>query len=474
MIETPVLLDISVLMVEDNSDLAAMTANHLQQQGAKVHIASTLNEGSTIYSKVEVDLVLLDLQLPDGLGTELLAELHNKDPELPVIMLTQFANVRTAVESMKKGAIDFLEKPFRYEDLDIAVARAMTMNELRREIRQLQRAALTSETAMMHSNNATMKAIWHQIDTLAPIPSNILITGENGTGKEVIARALHNRSLRAKKPFIAVNCSGLTETLIEDRLLGHEPGAFTDGRTLHRGDFELAHEGTIFLDEIGDMPVKLQTHLLRVVEQRTFTRMGGEREIKVDIRLLAATNRNLEEAMEEGGFRLDLFYRLDVVRIMIPPLRERREDIPLLIAAFLRELGQALNKPRRHISASALQLLLAYNWPGNIRELRNAVENALIFCNGTDILPEHLPLKIQKVTTSISGPAPDSQWEQWIDAAPLHSFSLAETTELVERLLVLRALRQSGWHRRTAADVLGITDVLLNYRMKKHGITQEK
>ncbi|HKD76309.1 MAG TPA: sigma-54 dependent transcriptional regulator, partial [Ktedonobacterales bacterium] len=385
------LKDTIILLVEDNTSLAEMTAARLRSLGAAVHVAETLARGEVIARHEAVDLALFDLQLPDGLGTDLLAKLHADDPDLPVIMLTAHANVENAVAAMKLGAVDFLQKPFTPDDLDVAIERAMAMNTLRREVRQLRRTADAGKDNVVRGTSPAMRQVWDLVATIAPADTNVLITGENGTGKEVLACAIHATSRRAGGSFIPVNCGGITETLIEDHLFGHEAHAFTDARSMKRGDFELADKGTIFLDEIGEMPLNLQPNLLRVLDQRRFFRIGGEREIRVDARVIAATNRDLEACVALGSFRQDLYFRLNVFEIKMPALRERRGDIPLLVAAFLHDLGRALGKPKRRIAETALRLLCAYDWPGNVRQLRNVVERALILCQGSEIFPEHLP-----------------------------------------------------------------------------------
>jgi DNA-binding NtrC family response regulator len=466
--------DTIILLVEDNATLAEMTAARLRSSGAVVRVAETLAQGEGIARHEAVDLALFDLQLPDGLGTDLLAKLHADDPDLPVIMLTAHANVENAVAAMKLGAVDFLQKPFTPGDLDVAIERAMEMNTLRREIRQLRRTADAGKDSTVRGSSQAMQQIWELVATIAPSDTNVLITGENGTGKEVLACAIHAASRRAGGSFIPVNCGGITETLIEDHLFGHEAHAFTDARAMKRGDFELADKGTIFLDEIGEMPLNLQPNLLRVLDQRRFFRIGGEREIRVDVRVIAATNRDLEACVAHGSFRQDLYFRLNVFEIKMPALRERREDIPLLVAAFLHDLGRALGKPKRRIASMALRLLCAYSWPGNVRQLRNVVERALILCQGSEILPDHLPPELLGRRDMLSNaPDADSLWERWLDAAPFGEMAPDVVKDRVERFLILRSLRNAGWQRGAAARQLGFSTDLLRHYMKKHKIQEE-
>ncbi len=463
-----------ILLVEDDASLARFTADWLREAGATVQHAATLAEGAACARRVPIDLALLDLHLPDGLSTTLLADLRAADPDLPVIMLTEYGSVSTAVESMKLGAVDYLEKPYQQANLAYAIERALTLDGLRREVRSLRRTEQAGRDAAVRGTSPAMSAIWEMVAQIAPSDANILITGESGTGKEMLARALHTASQRAKGPFIPVNCGGITATLAEDQLFGHEAHAFTDARALRRGDFELADRGTIFLDEIGEMPLSMQPNLLRVLDSRRFFRLGGEREIRVDVRVIAATNRALAEAVAQGQFRQDLLFRLNVFTIHLPPLRERREDIPLLIAAFLRDLGQSLKKPKRRLSASTLRLLVAYDWPGNVRQLRNVLERALILCPGTDIQPAHLPPEITgQRDAAVATPNPDVLWERWLDAAPFDVIALSEGEQHIERLLIERALRQTGGVRGEAAQLLGVSPDSLGYYLKKHGLKKD-
>ncbi len=464
----------TVLMVEDDETLAHFTAQHLGAAGATVEIAPTLAAARGALKRLQVDLALFDLHLPDGLSTTLLAEARADDPDLAVIMITQRSTVRVAVEALHLGALDFLEKPYQQDDLDLAIVRAMTMDGLRREIRQLRRVTQIGKEAIVQGASAAMRQVWEQVESVAGRDSTVLITGENGTGKEVIAQTLHHSSPRARGPFIPVNCSALTETLVEDTLFGHEQNSFTGAHSLRRGDFELAGKGTLFLDEIGDMPVSGQVKLLRAIETRKFMRLGGEREIHVDVRIIAATNVDLEAAKQQGRFRSDLFFRLNVFPIHVSPLRERREDIPMLLAAFLRDLGKALGKPKRHLNATTLRLLVAYDWPGNVRQVRNVVERALILCQGDEILPEHLPPEITGGQT-LQMPAVnlDVLWERWLDGAPFQNPDLNEAKSQVERLLVQRALRQFSGSRGEAARSLGLSAESLGYYLKKHRLLDD-
>ncbi len=463
--------DAAILFVDDDETLVQFVAPQLRAEGATVHTSGSVAGAMAIARRVELDLALLDLQLPDGTGIDVLAQLRTMSPELPIVMFTAYADVRSAVEAMKLGAVDYLQKPFSRDDLALALERAMTLDALRREIRQLQRLETSGKGAIVYGESHAMRAIWHMVETVAPTDANVLITGENGTGKEIVARAIHAASRRQEGPFIPVNCGGMTETLVEDQLFGHEAHAFTDARSQRRGDFELANKGTIFLDEIGEMPIMLQPTLLRVLDQRRFFRIGGEREIHTDVRVIAATNRDLDEAMRQGAFRQDLLFRLKVFTIAMPPLRDRREDIPLLTAVFLRDIGQSLGKPKRRVTPETLHLLSTYDWPGNLRQLRNVVEHALIVCQGPEILPGHLPTELGGGQQPSFGPHSDHLWERWLNATPGAIASIDEFEERIDRLLVERALRQSPT-KTGAAHLLGVTPANLAYRIKKHGLRE--
>ncbi len=461
----------SVLIVDDNETLLESTTRILRAAGAEVFPALTIAAGMQIAQHEAIGLALLDLNLPDGSGLDLLAQLREMTPELPVIMLTAYGNVRSAVAAMKLGAVDYLEKPFSPADLELAIERAMTLDALRREIRQLRRIIPGSRGSVIPGDSAAMRTIWRLVETVAPTDANVLIIGESGTGKEIIARAIHAASTRSSGPFIPVNCGGIPETLVEDQLFGHEAHAFTDARAMRRGDFELADRGSIFLDEIGEMPLNSQPALLRVLDQRRFMRIGGERELRVDVRVIAATNRNLDEAVEQGTFRQDLLFRLNVFTVTVPPLRDRREDLPLLVAAFLRDIGQSLGKTKRRLAPETLQQLVAYDWPGNLRQLRNVIEHALILCQGSVIVPEHLPAEIRGQSAGMPDvPDATTRWEQWFDQIPGDDLSLNAISDRLERHLVLRALRLAGGRKAEAARALGLTSDLLRYRLQKHGL----
>ncbi len=462
------LADEVLLLVDDNDSLLHFTAQQLRARGATVHTAETIAQSMEVAKKHEIDVALLDLQLPDGTGLDLLSRLRADDPDLPVLMLTQYANIRSAVEAMRLGAVDYLEKPYTIEGLEVALERARTLNTLRREIRQLRRATSEGREGFVRPTSAAMAEVWRIIERVAPTDATVLITGESGTGKDVVARALHAASQRSTGPFIALNCGGMTETLAEDQLFGHEEHSFTDARKMRRGDFELADKGTLFLDEIGEMPLAVQPNLLRAIETKRFYRIGGEREIRTDARFVAATNRDLDVAVAQGAFREDLLFRLNVFTLDLPPLRQRREEIPMLAAAFLRDLGRGLGKPKARITSDALRLMQHYDWPGNIRQLRNAIERALILAPGAEIAPDHLPPEIagRPDVAELLLDA-DVQWERWLDAAPFGAIPLKEARKRVDQFIMQRALREASGKRADAAQSLGMSYETFTYHLKK-------
>ncbi len=459
-----------ILIVEDDPVQADYAARFLAARNAEPVIAENVEQAIEKLRHYECTLALLDYQLPDGTGLDVLQAMLQIAPDTPAIMLTKFSNTPTAVKAMQLGAIDFLEKPYTFEALEVAINRALNMNALRREAMFLRREVLNRKDVPVRGSSEAMAQLWKTVEQIAPSNSSALLIGENGTGKEVIARAIHTLSKRSHGPFIAVNCGGMTETLIEDQLFGHEPFSFTDARALRRGDFELAHTGTLFLDEIGELPLKLQPNLLRALDQRSFYRIGGEREIKVDTRVIAATLKDLEGAIENNEFRRDLYYRLNVITLRIPPLRERPEDIPLFTAYFMATLGRELGKPKCKISESALRAILQYHWPGNIRQLRNIIERALIMCPGSMILPEHLaPELTARSAENARRYSPDDHAERWIDAMPYRQFPAIDTfLASIEKIILDKTVAESGGVRKEAAAKLGLTPDILRHRLRKY------
>jgi len=388
------------------------------------------------------------------------------NPDAPVIMITAFGSPESAVEAMKLGAYDYITKPFKIDEIQLVINKALEKARLVEENIRLRRELKTKYGFdQLVGVSEPMRKIYELIRQVAPTSSNILISGESGTGKELVAKAIHYNSPRKNQPFLVVNCASIPETLLESELFGHTRGAFTGAYQAKRGMFELAHRGTILLDEIGELPASLQAKLLRVIETKTFRRLGGEDEIQVDVRIITATNRDLEKDVEQGRFREDLYYRLNVIHIHLPPLRERKEDIPILAQHFLEKYSRLLGKPVKKISEEAERLLLNYNWPGNVRELENVIERAVSLESGDVILPESLPEKIQKKPQ-----AGDFVSEI---ALPEEGLNLEKTLEEIERKLIREALIRCGGNKTKASQLLGLSFRSFRYRASKLGVDKE-
>jgi DNA-binding NtrC family response regulator len=404
-----------------------------------------------------VDLVLLDYKLPDMDGVTVLRRIKELDPDALVILLTAYASVETAVEAMKEGAFHFANKPFDLDDVAFLVARALETTQLRREVRRLRASqAQPYSVDRIVGQSAAMAMLRNLLAKVATSPaSTVLLTGESGTGKDLAAKVLHYNSDRANRPFMNITCSALTETLLESELFGHERGAFTDARQQKRGLFEAADGGTVFLDEIGEMVPALQAKLLRVLEEKSFKRVGGSQDIKVNVRVIAASNRNLEEEVRVGRFRQDLFYRLNVLPITLPPLRQHLEDMPALLAFYVDAFNREFRKSVKGASASAMKVLLSYGWPGNIRELRNAIERAMLLTNGEWLEPADFLLVTPAATGSDGG-----------FQLPAQGVNL----EALEHSLVIQALERCGGNQTRAATLLGMNRDQIRYRIEKYGL----
>lgn len=386
-----------ILIVDDEAFIRENLERILTEDGYAPLSAASGAEAMQRLAEEEVDLVLLDLNLGSRSGLDVLRTMRELDPELLVIIITGYGTVESAVEALKLGAYDYIKKPFKADAIRLIVRLALETRSLRRELRHLRRTGIEVDGAAssMVGASAALQQVLKQIREVAKHDSaTVLIRGDSGTGKELVARAIHDLSQRRERPFIEINCGSLPFNLLESELFGHERGAFTDARSRKLGLFEEAHGGTIFLDEIGEMDLGLQVKLLRVLEDRRIRRLGGNRNIDIDVRVIAATNRDLQQAIQERAFREDLYYRINVFPIVVPPLRERRDDIPPLLDHFLKHFAREFHKPSREISRDALDLLMSYHWPGNIRELRNLVERIFIMHEGAIIRPENLPVEI--------------------------------------------------------------------------------
>ncbi len=444
-----------ILLVDDDESLRRVTEKQLTAAGHEVVAVEGGREALEVFDPRVVDLVLTDLQMPGMDGLTLLAELKRRDPDAAVVVITAYGTVEGAVRAMKTGAVDFLEKPFRKETLLLTVEKALRYRALASENLRL-RLELTDRFSFENIVGASeaMREVFRLVGRVAASPASVLLRGESGTGKELLARAIHYHGDRAEKPFVAVNCGAIPESLLESHLFGHVKGAFTGAVEDRTGRFAEADGGTLFLDEIGELRPDLQVKLLRVLQDGEVRPVGGEESRKVDVRLIAATNRDLEAALEDGSFRPDLYYRLAVVTIPVPPLRERREDIPLLVSHFLALRGAA----NLRLEPDFLEALRVHSWPGNVRELENALERALLLREHEDRLTARdLPPSV------LAAARPEDPLALDI---PDEGISLAE----VEKTLIRRALEKTGGNRSKAARLLGITRQTLLYRIEKHGL----
>ena len=447
----------TILVVDDEALIRWSLAERLKSEGYEVLEAET---GQAALDKLAegVDLVLLDYKLPDIDGVTVLRKVKEFDQDILVILLTAYASVETAVEAMKLGAYHFANKPFNLDDIAATVARALETTRLRRELRQLRTNAARPYT--LHSivgSSGAMTALRHLVAKIATSPaSTVLLTGESGTGKDLIAKVIHYSSDRASRPFMNITCSALPEQLLESELFGHERGAFTDARLQKRGLLETADGGTVFLDEIAEMVPGLQAKLLRFLEEKAFKRVGGAADIRVDVRVIAATNRNLEEEVAKGRFRSDLFYRLNVLPISMPVLRSHPEDIPLLVEYFIETFNKEFRKRVLGTTPSAYTVLQHYGWPGNVRELRNVIERAMLLSDGDRLEAKDFAALTNLATAGADGfelPAAGVDLEQ------------------LERSLVVQALRRSGGNQTRAAALLGLNRDQIRYRIEKFGLT---
>jgi DNA-binding NtrC family response regulator len=444
-----------ILVVDDEEVMCESLAAWLREDGYVVDTASSGRDAVEKARLRDYAIYFVDLKMPGGMdGIETMMQIRQLHPEASIIIITAYATVDTAITAMKEGAQEYIVKPCNPEEISLLVNRIIKVKNLQRE-NTILRKKLTRQYSVhdVISKNAKMHEIMELARDIASMPSTVLIQGESGTGKELIARAIHNSGDRAAKPFVAVSCAALAETLLESELFGHERGAFTGATGQKQGKFEMAHGGTIFLDEIGDISPKLQVDLLRVLQDRAFYRVGGSQEVRVDVRVVAATHVNLQQAVAEGRFRDDLFYRLNVIEIRIPPLRDRREDIPLLAAHFLERISHELGRDVSEIGECALRVLMDYHWPGNVRELENAVERAVVTCRGRELLAEHFGF--------LAGPAAATQ--PW-------NVPSGATLQDMEKVVIMATIERTGGNIKESASILGIDRSTLYEKIKKYGI----
>ncbi len=471
-----------LLLIDDEQDVR-YSFERIFASELEFATARSGEEGLQLLSSFKPDLVIMDLRMGEGIdGLETLRRIRKRDPKQLVILMTAYGTTQTAIEAMKLGAYDYVLKPFDVPRLKDLVARALKAARDMREVVSCESTGAAEGEQEIVGRSEPMQQVFKLIGQLAASDATVLITGESGTGKELVARAIYHHSKRAEQPFLAVNCAAIPEALLESELFGHERGSFTGATTQRIGKFEQCHRGTIFLDEIGDMSPTTQTKILRVLQSGTFERVGGSQQISVDVRIIAATNRPIEQAVASRQFREDLFYRLNVVRIHLPPLRDRREDIPLLVGYLLRFVAREQGAQTRPASPAAMKAMRKYHWPGNVRELENVIRRALVVAKGPSILPEDLPPQIAGQTAlpdrSIEpGAAPAA--EPAIEGLTKTLFDWArrdpglKVLPAVERELVICALRETNGNQLHAARLLGITRATLRKRIEKFGISRE-
>lgn len=445
-----------ILVVDDEEVARESLAVWLKEDGYPVETAVSGQDAVAKALRHEFAICFVDLKMPGGMdGLETMRELRNLQPDASFIIITAYATVETAIRAMKEGAQEYIIKPCNLEEISLLVQRTAKLRALQRE-NAILRKKLRRQYRLhdIISKNPRMHEIFHLIEQVAGLRSTVLIQGESGTGKELVARAIHYSGDRAGKPFITVSCGALTETLLESELFGHEKGAFTGAAARKKGKFEVAEGGTLFLDEIGDIPPKLQVDLLRVLQERSFYRVGGTEEVRVDVRIIAATNRDLRAAVEQGAFREDLYYRLNVISIHLPPLRQRREDIPLLADFMLERLNHELGRQIEGISEDALRLLMNYDWPGNVRELENAMERAMVTSQNRMLSQQDFAFLLH-----------DERLKGW-------SVPPNMTLEELERLAIISTLERTRGNIKAAAELLGIDRSTLYDKLHRYGITR--
>jgi two-component system response regulator PilR (NtrC family) len=452
-----------ILAADDERSMREFLDIMLKREGYHVSLASNGEEVSKLIEKEIFDLILLDIRMPKMDGISVLKKIKAVSPETIVIMITAYASTDTAIQAMKEGAYDYVTKPFKVEEIKFIIKNALEKKNLQKEnifLKQVVRDRYHFENIIGQSPK--MSALYEFLEKVAPTKTNILITGESGTGKELVAKSIHYNSPRREKPFVTLNCGAIPETLIESELFGHMKGAFTDAIATKKGLFEMADEGTIFLDEISELPLLMQVKLLRVLQDKEFKRVGGTEDIRVDVRIIAATNKDLEEAMREKRFREDLYYRLNVIQIKLPPLREKKDDIPLLTAHFLKKYSEELHKDILRISPEALHLLLHYDYPGNVRELQNIIERAVALENGPELTAQNL--------NSYLGEQLDLKKKPIDLEIPHEGIDLEKVMEDLEKGLLIKALERANGIKKKAAELLNINFRSMRYRLEKYGL----
>ncbi|MFA5585845.1 MAG: sigma-54 dependent transcriptional regulator [Saccharofermentanales bacterium] len=448
-----------ILIVDDEESLREILSIMLHREGYLVDAAIDGAQAVARMREITYDLVISDIKMPRLDGFELLRHIKERTPETVVIMITAFSSTEEAVEAMKRGAYDYITKPFKNEEIRLIIKNALERRALRQENQELKKElGKRYSFGSLIGKSKAMQEVYDLIQKVAGSRANVLVTGESGTGKELVAKALHYNSDRREKPFVPINCGAIPENLLESELFGHEKGSFTGAVQQKAGLFEVANGGTLFLDEIGELPPMMQVKLLRVLQEREFRRVGGTRDMHIDVRLIAATNKDLEIEVGRGGFREDLFYRLNVIRIALPSLRERREDIPLLVEHLFRKLTDT---EEVRVSDGVMRRLLDYHWPGNIRELENFLERCVVLGQTGEITEDQLPPQINGRALPCPGQ---------IDQIPETGLDLDEYLGKIEKDILLKALEKTGGVRKKAAELLGITFRSIRYRLAKFGV----
>jgi len=449
-----------ILIVDDERGMQEFLEIFFRREGHVVSIAAGAGDARARLLEDQVDLVISDMQMPDGSGLDVLRAVQEHCPEVPVIMITAFATTDSAIAAMKEGAYDYVTKPFQVDELGVVVGKALEKKQLTLENRRLRSELRTqAKSRSMIGNSAVMQRVFDMVSRVAETKTNVLVSGESGTGKELVARAIHDESGRADAPFVAVNCAAIPSNLLESELFGHMKGSFTGAVSNKEGLFEVAEGGTLFLDEVGELSPELQVKLLRAIQEKTLRRVGGTTDRVVDVRILSATNRELEAEVAAGRFREDLYYRLNVIQIPLPPLRDRTEDIPLLAHRFIERFSREFGKEVAHIDPEAMEVLLAYRYPGNVRELENVIERAVALSRGSTIGLESMP------PTLLRGGSLDTAME-----IPETGVDLDELVSSYERRLIEQALHRAGGVKKRAAELLGLSFRSLRYRLDKLGL----
>ena len=453
-----------ILVVDDERSMRDFLEIFFKKEGFSVSTAVGVDQAILSLENLEIDLVITDMQMPDRDGLDMLRAVNEHSPQTTVIVMTAYASAESAIAAMKEGAYDYITKPFKLDEIRLVVEKALEKKQLSQENARL-KSELRSHAGhrTIIGKSRVIQEVFDLIDQVAKTRASVLISGESGTGKELVARALHDQSDRCDQPFVALNCGALPENLLESELFGHIRGSFTGAIGDKEGLFEVARGGTLFLDEVGELPLSLQVKLLRVIQEKSLRRVGGTKDVDVDVRVVSATNRELEQLISEGSFRNDLFYRLNVIQIPIPPLRERREDIPLLIRHFVDKLSMESGRVVESMSGEALKRLIAYDYPGNVRELENIVERSVALSRGEEIQVEMLPPSVLG-RRSLSTPP----------LIPPSGVKLEELLGDYERTLLAEALRLSGGVKKQASRLLGVSFRSFRYRLEKLGIDDER